>query len=158
MKVKACMTPDVRCIRQNDSLQEAAKAMWEQDCGALPVLNSKKQVVGMITDRDIALAGFKLGRSLKDIAVKESMSKSLVSVGLETDLDAAEKLMQSQQLCRLPVVDNERQLKGILSLNDIANAYKRDGGKQVKANEVADTLASIGIHRSLANTAAQQPK
>jgi CBS-domain-containing membrane protein len=82
------------------------------------------------------------------------MSKSLVSIGPEQDLTEAEQLMQSKQLRRLPVLDSKKHLVGILSLNDIATVYKRDNGKQVKANELADTLASICTHRTLIKTAA----
>ena len=154
MKVQTYMTPDVRCIRIQESLQDAAKIMWEADCGALPVLNNEGQVAGMITDRDIAMAGFIQGKSLKDILVSETMSKSLISIKADDDLAAAEKLMQSKQLRRLPVLDSKKKLVGILSLNDIATAYKKYSGRQVKADEVADTLASVCTHRTLAKASA----
>lgn len=154
MKIQTYMTPGVKSIKAGESLQDAAKIMWEGDCGALPVINDKQQVVGMITDRDIAMAGFIQGRPLRDIQVSETMSKSLVTVGIDDDLSAAEKLMQSKQLRRLPVLNSKQHLAGILSLNDIARAYTKDGGKQVKANEVADTLASVCTHRTLAKAGA----
>lgn len=154
MKVQTYMTPEVKSVKAGESLQEAAKIMWESDCGALPVLNNEQQVVGMITDRDIAMAGFIQGRPLRDIQVSECMSKTLFSIGIDEDISAAEKLMQSQQLRRLPVLNSKQHLAGILSLNDIARAYKKDGGKQVKASEVADTLASVCTHRTLAKASA----
>ncbi|EGM71432.1 CBS domain-containing protein [Shewanella sp. HN-41] len=150
MKVQSCMTPDVRCIKAEESLLQAAKIMWEVDCGALPVLNNELQVIGMVTDRDIAMAGFIQGRPLRDILVSEAMSKCLVSIGINDELSVAEELMQSKQLRRLPVLDGKQQQVGILSLNDIARAYKADSGKAIKANEVADTLASVCTHRTLA--------
>jgi CBS domain-containing protein len=153
MNIQACMNPDTKTIRADESLQHAAKIMWEADCGALPVLNDKQQTIGMITDRDIAMAGFIQGLPLRDILVKSVMSDHLVSIGPEQNLAEAEQLMQANQLRRLPVVDGKKHLLGILSLNDIATAYKRDNGKQVNANEVADTLASICTHRTLAKTA-----
>lgn len=154
MKVQACMNPEFKTINVDESLQHAAQIMWEADCGALPVLNHDKHPVGMITDRDIAMAGFIQGLPLRDIRVKDVMSKSLISIGPEQDLAKAEHLMQTNQLRRLPVIDNKKHLVGILSLNDIATAYKRDSGKQIKASEVADTLASICTHRTLMKTAA----
>lgn len=154
MKVQACMNPEFKTIHVDASLQHAAQIMWESDCGALPVLNNEKQVIGMITDRDIAMAGFIQGLPLRDIRVKDVMSKSLISIEPEQNLAKAEHLMQTNQLRRLPVVNNKKQLLGILSLNDIASAYKRDSGKQVTAHEVAETLASICTHRTLAKTAA----
>nr|WP_293385725.1 CBS domain-containing protein [Natronospirillum sp.] len=144
------MTSEVRAINAEESLQEAAKMMWEGDCGALPVINNENRVIGMITDRDIAMAAFIQGCLLGDIPVGESMSKNLVTTGIDDDLSAAETLMQVHQLRRLPVLDRKQHLVGILSLNDIARSYYKDGGKQVKANEVADTLASVCTHRTLA--------
>lgn len=154
MKVQTCMNPDARSIQVEESLQNAARIMWESDCGALPVLNAANQVIGMLTDRDIAMAGFIQGLPLQDIRIKDVMSKSLISVGPDQDLTQAEHLMQTNQLRRLPVVNNKKHLVGFLSLNDIATAYKRDSVQQVKANEVADTLASICTHRVIAKTAA----
>lgn len=154
MKIKSCMNPDIRSIHAAETLQQAARIMWEADCGALPVLNDEKQAIGMITDRDIAMAGFIQGLPLSDIPVKSVMSKTLVSISPEQDLAEAEHLMQANQLRRLPVINSKKQLVGILSLNDIAAAYKRDSGKQVKANEVADTLASICTHRTLVKNSA----
>tara|TARA_Y100001951_G_C11230317_1_gene234203 strand:- start:23 stop:475 length:453 start_codon:yes stop_codon:yes gene_type:complete len=148
------MNPDIRSIQANQTLQQAAQIMWEADCGSLPVLNDDKQTIGMITDRDIAMAGFIQGLPLSDIPVKDVMSKTLISIGPEQDLTEAEQLMQANQLRRLPVLNSKKQLVGILSLNDIAAAYKRDSGKQVNANEVADTLASICTHRTLIKTSA----
>ncbi len=153
MKVQSCMNPEHKSIDVDESLQQAAKIMWEADCGVLPVLNNDKQVIGMITDRDIAMAGFIKGLPLRDIRVKDVMSKSLISTSPEQDLAQAEQLMQVHQLRRLPVINHKKHLVGILSLNDIATAYKRDSGKQVKASEVADTLASICTHRTLAKAA-----
>ncbi|HAW94244.1 MULTISPECIES: CBS domain-containing protein [unclassified Arsukibacterium] len=154
MKITSCMNPDIRSIQANQTLQQAAQIMWEADCGSLPVLNDDKQTIGMITDRDIAMAGFIQGLPLSDIPVKDVMSKTLISIGPEQDLTEAEQLMQANQLRRLPVLNSKKQLVGILSLNDIAAAYKRDSGKQVNANEVADTLASICTHRTLIKTSA----
>ncbi|WP_372625566.1 CBS domain-containing protein [Arsukibacterium sp.] len=154
MKIKSCMNPDIRSINAAETLQQAARIMWEADCGALPVLDDHNQAIGMITDRDIAMAGFIQGLPLSDIPVNSVMSKTLVSIGPEQDLSEAEHLMQANQLRRLPVLNGKKQLVGILSLNDIATAYKRDSGKQVKANEVADTLASICIHRTLVKNSA----
>ncbi|WP_417666438.1 CBS domain-containing protein [Pseudidiomarina sp.] len=154
MKVKTYMSPDVRTIKSKETLQDAAKLMLEADCGALPVLNEKRQLVGMLTDRDIALAGFRKGQPLKEISVADAMSKKAFSINADDQLTVAEELMQKEQIRRLPVLDSSQHLIGILSLSDIAVAFHRDSGRQVKADEVANTLASICRHRSHAHTPA----
>lgn len=154
MKVKSCMTQNVRSIKPSESLCDAASLMWDADCGTLPVVDENKKLTGIVTDRDIMMAGFRKGRPLKDITVAETMSKDLISVNADDDLSKAEELMQTEQVRRLPVVDAKKNLVGILSINDIALAYHRDSGREIKADEVANTLASISRHKVLSHRVA----
>lgn len=147
MKIREYMTKKVDCIQSDQTLRDASKLMWEGDIGALPVLDKKKQVIGMITDRDIAMAVYTTGKLLSDIPVSHSMSRSIVTCEEEDQLSVAEKAMQLHRIRRLPVLNAQKQLSGIISLNDIAVAFaKKDRG--VEAKEVADTLSTICTHRS----------
>ncbi len=146
MKLSTIMTKNAGFIYEQHNLQEAAHQMWEGDFGALPVVNNDQQIIGMLTDRDIAMAAYTQGMKLTDIKVKSAMSRE-VFVGKENDdLASALETMRKHKVRRLPIVDKGNHIKGILSLNDIAVAFRKSG-QDVKALEVATTLAKICEHR-----------
>lgn len=149
MKIDQYMTTNVAVVNAVDSLHSAAHLMWEIDCGALPV-EKDSAVVGMITDRDIAMAAYLCGKPLNEILVDDIMSDELFSCKPSDEIAVAENLMTMNKVRRLPVKDEANKLVGIISLNDIAVAYQSSGGKQVKAVEVAETLSSICSHREAA--------
>lgn len=146
MKVGRLMTRVVKTCRPQDSLSIAAKLMWDNNCGSVAVV-ADTGLVGVLTDRDICMAAYTQGRSLYDIQVSIAMSKKLFSCGPEDSLATAEKTMRSNRIRRLPVVDADRHLVGILSLDDIAReaAHERKGkGRaEITTEEVCDTLAAI---------------
>jgi CBS domain-containing protein len=158
MKVSELMTMDVRTCWINESLDRAAGLMWESDCGSLPVLDQNGRVVGMITDRDVCMAAYTQGELLGRIPVSRAMSADLYSCKPEEDLGKVENRMRSHQVRRLPVVDDEGRLRGMLSLADIAQeASKEARGKaarQVSFAEVGETLAAVTAPRRLEVAAA----
>jgi CBS domain-containing protein len=159
MKVSDLMTTKVRTCWNNDSLDQAARLMWESDCGSLPVLDHNGHVVGMITDRDVCMAAFMQSRLLGQISVSRAMSGELQSCKPDDDLDEVEKRLRSHQLHRLPVLDDEAHLHGILSLADIAQRAAKDvkrkpGTKHVSFAEVGETLAAVTAPRRLELAAA----
>ena len=155
MKIKSVMKSELATIFQSDDLHQAAAIMWNHDCGVVPVLDKKKQVVGMITDRDIAMAAYTKGRLLSSIKVGDVMSSEVQSCNENDDLEVAEETMRRFQVRRLPVFNNKGDLTGIISLNDIAQAFSKDKGKSIKAESLARTLSGICAPRQLsASTAA----
>lgn len=148
MKVKELSFQNPFTISRNNNLDLAASLMWEHDLGVLPVINESGQVVGMITDRDIAMAAFTQGKRLIDLLVESSMSKSALTCNQEDELSDALELMQKHQIRRIPVLDNAQKLVGILSINDVVLTYKSRPKKDLKAELIADTLAAICKHRS----------
>ncbi len=156
MKIRQYMTTNVATVNAIDNLHDAAHLMWETDCGTLPV--ESDGVVGMITDRDIAMAAYLCGKPLNEILVKDIMSDMLFSCQQNDELSVAEKLMTINKVRRLPVMDDTNTLVGIISLNDIAVAYRSSEGKHVKAAEIADTLSSICSHREAATATAAKVK
>jgi CBS domain-containing protein len=148
MKVESFMTQGVHVVRPQDNLAAAAKAMWEGDCGALPVVDGER-VVAMLTDRDVCMAAYMQGRRLTEIPVSVAMSKRLVTCQPEDAVDVAEERMRQHQVRRLPVVDGGQRLLGILSLNDIAlvAAEESTRGQRERVEEVGTTLAAISRHR-----------
>jgi len=155
MKIKDIMHSKPFTVHRNASVDQAARLMWENDLGALPVIDDNDHVIGMITDRDIAMAAFTQGRALTDITVDSSMSKSLYCCELGDELEKAQDLMRQHQVRRIPVLDNSNHLVGLLSLNDIALAYSGRSKKDVKAESVADTLSAISRHRPQLSIAQQ---
>jgi CBS domain-containing protein len=118
MKVSDCMTRDVRVASPTQTLREAARLMAELDVGVLPV-GENDQLIGMITDRDIAVRAVAAGLG-PDTAVSEVMTDSVMYCFADQSLEEVSRNMGDIQVRRLPVVDREKRLVGIISLSDIA--------------------------------------
>ena len=142
MKVQNVMTTEVFCVGAAQSLNDAAQLMWEHDCGSAPVVDEDNQMVGMITDRDIAMAAYINGGSLNAIPVSVAQSKQIVCCKSDDEIGDVQHLMQMHQVHRIPVVDDSGTPVGIVSLNDIACAYKA-GTRGLKAQDISNTLAAI---------------
>lgn len=154
MKVAEVMTREVKTCSPNDTLHNAAKIMWDEDCGCVPVLGRDSAVVGILTDRDICMAAYTQGITLHAIRVESAMAPNVISCDSEDDLADAEKLMRQNKIRRLPVMEDGR-LAGILSLSDIAREADRERSegqrRQIKAAEVAETLGEICAPRAHVN-------
>jgi CBS domain-containing protein len=120
MKVKDLMTKEAKTCTPETDLATAAESMWMRDCGILPVVDDKRRVAGMITDRDICIATGCHRRDPATILVKEVMTGQVFSCSPETDIGEALQIMQWKQVHRLPVIDSAGKLCGVLSLTDIA--------------------------------------
>ena len=120
MQVSQAMSPDVRVASPNQSIRDAARLMAHIDAGALPVGESD-QLVGMITDRDIAVRAVGAGKG-PDTPIREVMSKEVKYCFEDDDLDEVAQNMADIKVRRLPVLDRNKRLVGILSLGDIALA------------------------------------
>jgi CBS-domain-containing membrane protein len=140
MLIQDLMTRNVRTCRSYESLNAAAQKMWEADIGAIPVLDDKQRVVGMVTDRDISMAAYTQGRPLCQILIAESMSKSVVTCAPTDTVARAEQLMRDHAIRRLPVVDEHRHVIGIVSMNDLARAVSHQHRGQA---ELVATMAAI---------------
>ena len=129
MKVSEAMTRDVVLIHPNQSIREAAAVMEDCDIGFLPIGDGDR-LVGMITDRDIAVRAVAKGMS-PDTPVREVMSKEVLYCFEDEDVPNVAKNMSEIQVRRLPVVDRGKKLVGILSIGDLAR--KTDSGTAGKA-------------------------
>jgi CBS domain-containing protein len=120
MRVGQLMSrPPITC-GVDESLNSAARLMWEHDCGAIPVVDGDGKVVGIVTDRDVCMAAYTTGEKLHAIPVTTAMAKQVFCCRPDDALAAAEAVMSEQQIRRLPVVDAENRPLGMLSLNDLA--------------------------------------
>jgi CBS domain-containing protein len=138
MKVKDVMSHNVRTCFMSDNLAAAAQLMWEHDCGCVPVLNDHAQVVGMITDRDVCMTVFFQGVSMSEIKVSTVMSRQVFVCTADDDLSAAEKIMSEKKVRRLPVLDTQARLVGLLSLSDIATRADQECTQGTVTRSVTD--------------------
>jgi CBS domain-containing protein len=144
MIVEDLMTSEVEACRPGDSLADAAAVMWRRDCGAVPVLGEEGGVAGFITDRDICMALATRRAYAADVRVEEVMSREVVSCTPEDDAEEALEVMRRRQLRRLPVVDSQGRLVGILSVADVIRRTRKGGGRRrVKRGEALATLKAI---------------
>ncbi|NLW86969.1 MAG: CBS domain-containing protein [Planctomycetes bacterium] len=138
MKAQDLMTRDVWSCTEDTSIQEAAKMMFEREVGALPIVDSEHRLKGMLTDRDICCRAVGQGKGFST-PVSEIMSKALHFVNDQTDIEEVESVMKEYKIRRLPVVDENRKLKGIISIGDLATHLHG----LWKEHHVAETLEAV---------------
>lgn len=124
MKIRDVMTPDVRTVAPSATIREAAQLMAETDVGVLPV-SENDRLVGMLTDRDIVVRAVAAGRDASTL-VREAMSPEIKYCFADDEVDDVCENMADQQLRRLPVVDQDKNLVGIVSLSDLARQGDSD--------------------------------
>lgn len=160
MRVESLMMKEVRSVFPNDPLREAARVMWERDCGFVPVVRDpeSRDIVGVLTDRDICMASYTRDQPLAEISVESVMSRAVRICKPEDRLEAAEEIMREAQVRRLPVVDVANQLVGVISLSDIAREAARERvrtGNEVLESQVGETLATICQPREITSGSAE---
>ena len=125
MKVRDAMTTEVQLCTPDDTLRDAAEAMAALNCGLLPVTDNER-LVGMISDRDIAIRGVAMGRG-PDARIADVMTADVKSCFEDQDIEEVTANMGDIQVRRLPVLNRKKQLVGIIALGDIARAQAGDG-------------------------------
>lgn len=146
MTVKDLANFDVKACSLDSDLASAAKIMWDCDCGVVPVVNEERRVVGMITDRDICIAAATRASRPSDVQVRDVMSQDVASCGAGDDVQAALNTMKARRVRRLPVLDAQGGLVGILSMNDIVMRAESRPKADVPGEVVLDTLKAICAH------------
>jgi len=121
MKINRLVRPNVVCAERHQSLAEVARLMRENNVGIVPVVEDKRgrELVGVVTDRDIALRGLGLQHDAMTCPVPEVMSRLPLAVGGSEPIDRALRLMAKYQVRRLPVVSEGRRLVGVISIEDL---------------------------------------
>ena len=146
MKVKELMTPDAKAIWLTESLTDAAKLMWENDCGVLPIIKDGRKVIGMITDRDICMAVAMRDTNPSGVSVEEVMTGQVYAVNPDDDINQALQKMRDHKIRRLPVVNAEGELEGILSMNDVVLNANSVAGDSIKYKDLVKTYQAICQH------------
>ncbi|HVU00530.1 MAG TPA: CBS domain-containing protein [Polyangiaceae bacterium] len=158
MIVSQIMTRNVETCRPGDSLAVAAGRMWDHDIGCLPVLDGEGHVIGMITDRDACMAAYTQGLALNSISVESAMARTVFSC-LPTDrVDEVESVMRLHRIRRVPIIDPQGHLLGIVSANDVVRESARELRKKnpdVAPGPLVSALAAICEPRRPTIAAAQ---
>jgi len=118
-RIRELMTSNPRSLESGSTVMEAARLMRDEDAGIIPVVEGEK-LVGTVTDRDIAIRVVAEGRSPESVTVGEIASRELVTIDPQQDLDEALRLMARHQVRRLPVVEEDGKLVGIVAQADVA--------------------------------------
>lgn len=148
MRVKELMTKEVKTCGPDDTLDKAAGLMWNHDCGCLPVCTGDgvNRVVGMITDRDICMSALFQGKPLRELRVSDAMAKQVRICRPDESLVDLERTMREAKIRRIPVVDEQGALTGMITLSDLAREAEREQTlptPDVTGDEIGVTLASI---------------
>jgi len=140
MKVSDVMTPNPRTVTLSDTIQAVARIMRDEDTGAVPVVEDGSHVVGMITDRDIVIRAVADGDM--DCTVDDIVTDDVVFATPDMSTAEAAELMSEHQVRRLPVVDEDENIVGIVSLGDLAVKENREA-------RMGETLENIseGVKR-----------
>lgn len=156
MKVEQMMNPAVKACSPADSLNRAAQVMWENVCGAVPIVDSESIPIGFLTDRDICMAAYTQGKPIHAMTVELAMSRKVVHCQLHDDLDSAMRLMAEKHVRRLPVVGPDGKLVGVLSLDDLAYEAARPlrgGVNRQLRDQVVEVLLAVSKGRIRARSA-----
>lgn len=133
MKIKECMCQDVCFVKPDCKVYDAARIMNENHIGCIPVCNDEKNIVGLLTDRDIVLRTVACDKDAKNTQVSEIMTTKVCTCGCEDDVEKAQNTMAQNQIRRIPVVDSNNKMVGILSLGDLAHNNSELGEKNISS-------------------------
>jgi CBS domain-containing protein len=116
------MTTEIFCCLPGDSLEEVASVMQSEDIGPVPIVDDleTRNLIGIVTDRDIALRAVARGLDTRKTTAEEVMTRELVTCGVEDEIESALDLMARHQVRRLPIVDGGSRLVGMISQADVA--------------------------------------
>jgi len=158
MKVGNLCICDVAAVGPQTSLTRTGTLMRRFNIGSIPVIDRHERPIGMITDRDIALALTQRNALPSEILVDEVMTDGVATCDLDDDVRKVLEIMGREQVRRLPVVDERGQLEGIISIDDIiCHAVDVDGGRELPYDLVVETLCRIAQHYRAETGPARDP-
>lgn len=147
MKVQDLMTRQVETCDPATNLATVAMIMWRRDCGIVPVVDRRGVLVGVVTDRDICIATATRHRPPEALTAAEVMTGSIFSVRPDEEIRHALETMRIQKVRRLPVIDADDRLRGMLSINDLVIAAAAGRKGALSMDEVFQALRGICEHR-----------
>jgi CBS domain-containing protein len=161
MKIRDLMTRDVVTCGVDATLESAADLFWTRDCGSIPVVDSAGRLAGIVTDRDVCLGAFFSGRPMRDLALAQSMCRTVQTCRPDDEVDVALRLMKEHRVRRLPVVDGDGRVEGMVGLADLASAVlsgKSIGGSDTLIAVLAAVTSSVAAKAPVANVTEITPE
>ena len=152
MQVKEVMSHPVVTCPADSMLDQAARLMWEFDCGVVPVVGDDGRLAGVVTDRDICMAAYTQGRPLSTIPVSTAMANQVVAGHGDDSVESVEASMRRNQVRRIPILDGEDRVMGLVSMNDLARLAARARRPGVD-RELVKTMAAVCQPRTQAEVA-----
>jgi CBS domain-containing protein len=148
MTIQDISTAKVTSCSPDTDLAAVAKIMWDCDCGAVPVVGDDRRLVGMITDRDICIAAATRATIPADIRVRDVMSTKVHACRPQDDVRTVMKTMRDHRVRRVPIVDAQQRLAGIVSVNDLVahTEFRKDA--EVPGDLFIDTMKAICAHQA----------
>jgi CBS domain-containing protein len=140
MKAKDIMTRKPKCVTPETSVREAARLMKEEDVGVLPVVerDGSDRLIGIVTDRDIAIRHVAEGHDSSSCPVREAMTSSVRTAREDDDVESVMDLMGTEQVRRIPVVDERGSLVGIVAQADIVREARDDKKAERTIEKISD--------------------
>ena len=144
-KISEVMTPEPACCEPGDPVRRVADTMRKEDVGAIPVVESResRRLVGIVTDRDIVMKVVAGGGNLDTATVRDAMTSDPVSCREDDDVSRAVSAMADRQVRRMPVVDGEGRLTGIVAQADVATRVNKDS----QTGELVERISEPGTSR-----------
>lgn len=146
MAISDLMSRNVATCSADDGLDVPARLMWDLDIGCVPVLDEQQHVIGIVTDRDVCMAAYTQGKAPQHIPVREAMAHEVYACLPDDSVAEVEEIMRRRRVRRVPVVDLDGHLVGLISLNDLARESARQQTrvqKDLTPFDVSATLAAI---------------
>ena len=138
MKCRDIMTKNVKTCQEECKVKDAVQIMNDYNCGFVPVINKDNQLSGVVTDRDIAIHALLDGKDPEQMKIGEFMTKSIISAHPNDNIDLAIREMKENKVRRIPVVDDNNKVVGIISLGDVAVL----SGEEHETFEALETISS----------------
>jgi CBS domain-containing protein len=157
MKVRDIMVKAPKTAHPDTSLATAADTMWAYDCGALPVVDDEYEVVGFITDRDICITLGTRNQLASEVLVRDVMSKRVYACAPDDDIHTALETLEKGKVRRLPVINPDGKLVGLITLGDITLHAEKKAGRNVPdltSDEVVEAFQGLRV-RQLTETVPQ---
>lgn len=142
MKVNEIMTKNVASVNSNSSVEEISKIMKDLNVGSVPVIDGNR-LVGIVTDRDIVVRDIAMKKANQNVKASDVMTSGISTVTPETDVDEAAQIMAKNQLRRLPVVNNNKEIVGIIALGDIATSRKSEEAAGEALTDISKTTNTL---------------
>jgi len=144
MIIRDLMVKEATSCCPDTNLEAAGRMMWDHNCGAIPVLDNEDHPIGVITDRDIAMSAVLNHKPLWDITARDVISNREVFLcDVEDDVQSVLATMRTHKIRRVPVVNGDGRLEGILSIDDIIARSEQKEGKKPPPLSFEDTMSTL---------------